>query len=251
MTNLPVIYQLIICGFGMSLFSLIGGIGYTITHDKLNKFMSLFIATASGTLLGGSLFHMMPHAIEKSPNILHTFMLLVLGFTLMYAMELFIHWHHCHKHEQAHSKPQGIMILFADGLHNFLAGLGIGAAFLIDAKLGFTMWLVALLHEIPQEIGDYAILLHSGIDKKRALLLNFISSLTFPLAMFLVYGLNTQIDMSFLVPVAAGNFIYIAASDLIPEVKEHPKLLQALWHLLAFLGGLSLLIIPALMDVHH
>jgi zinc and cadmium transporter len=113
------------------------------------------------------------------------------------------------------------------------------------------MWLVALLHEIPQEIGDFSILINSGLEKKKALVLNFLSSLTFLLGMLLVFGLDTQIDISFLIPIAAGNFIYIAASDLIPEIKEHPKISQAGYHLLALSFGLILLLLPYLFKHHH
>lgn len=235
----------------MSLFSVIGAFTYAINQNKLNRFLSLFVAMASGTLLGGAFFHMIPHGLEVFGNKLHFSIFVILGFFVMYALELFVQWHHCQKHQQQQAKPQGLMILVADGLHNFIGGLGIGAAFLVDSKLGIQMWVVALFHEIPQEIGDLAILLDSGFKRKAALILNFISSLTFPLAMLLVYGLRTEIDSSFLIPIAAGNFIYIAASDLIPEVKEHPKLSQAMGHLLAFTIGLILLYLPYLLGFSH
>jgi zinc and cadmium transporter len=250
MSHLPTIYNIIIFGLLMSIVSLIGLFTVSINEKALNKFLSLFIAMASGTLLGGAFFHMLPHALAKNSHVHEVMVMVIIGFIVMYAFELFVHWHHCSRDQQKHAKPQGVMILLADAIHNLIGGLGIGAAFVESPTLGISMWLVALLHEIPQEIGDFAILLDSGWEKKKALLLNFLSSLTFPLGMLLVYGLNTQIDVSVLIPFAAGNFIYIAASDLIPEIKEHPKIKQAFLHLTSFAIGLGLLLISELFH-HH
>lgn len=181
---------------------------------------------------------MLPHALNNSSQHLRVMLLLVGGFLFIYGFELLVHWHHCNYGQHKHTKPQGIMILIADAIHNFVGGIGIGAGFVVDVNLGISMWFVALLHEIPQEIGDFSILINSEFDKKKALTLNFLSSLTFLMGMLIVFGLNTQIDISFLIPFAAGNFIYIAASDLIPEIKEHPKIIQAGYHLLALTFGL-------------
>lgn len=197
---------------------------------------------------------MIPHALAKQIPSLMVMQMVILGFFIMYGFELLVQWHHCRTEKQSYAKPQGVMILLADAIHNFIGGLGIGAAFVESPALGISMWLVALLHEIPQEIGDFAILLDSGWDKKKALMFNFFSSLTFPLAMLLIYGLNTQINVRGLIPFAAGNFIYIAASDLIPEIKEHPKLKQALLHLFAFAFAfafdLGILLLPEYLH-HH
>jgi zinc and cadmium transporter len=231
----------------MSAVSLIGRVTLFISPKKLYSFLSLFIAVASGTLLGGAFFHMIPHSLKNSIPVTLVMQFVMVGFFVMYAFELIVHWHHCGNEKQNHAKPQGVMILLADATHNLVGGLGIGAGFIESPSLGISMWLIALLHEIPQEIGDFAILLDSGWDKKKALIFNFLSSLTFPLGMLLVYGLNTQIDVSLLIPFAAGNFIYIAASDLIPEIKRHPKIKQAILHLLAFAFGLGLLLLPEII----
>ncbi len=235
----------------MSVISMVGFITISINKKKLEKFLSLFVAMASGTLLGGAFFHMLPHALTQDTNTLRTMVLLLVGFLLMYALELIIHWHHCSSGQRSEAKPQGVMILLADGIHNFIGGIGIGASFVADVKLGISLWLIALLHEIPQEIGDHAILLDSGWEVQRALAFNFVSSLTFLLGMLIVYALNTQLSVHYLIPFAAGNFIYIAASDLIPEVKEHPRLKVALLHLAAFTLGLALLISPKILEHNH
>lgn len=248
MLNWPVINQIILFGLLMSAVSLIGALTITINQKKINRFLSLFIAMASGTLLGGAFFHMIPNSLAKSTSVILVMLFIIIGFFLMYAFELIVHWHHCSQEKQTHAKPQGFMILIADTIHNLIGGLGIGAAFIENTTLGISMWLIALLHEIPQEIGDFSILLDSGWNKKKALIYNFLTSLTFLLGMLIVYGLNTRFDVSLLIPFAAGNFIYIAASDLIPEIKVHPKLSQALLHLLAFALGLGLLLIPEILN---
>lgn len=117
------------------------------------------------------------------------------------------------------------MILIADAIHNFVGGVGVGAGFIVDIKLGASMWFIALLHEIPQEIGDFAILIGSSLEKKKALVLNVLSSLTFLLGMLLVFGLNTQLDISFLILFVVGNFIYIAASlkKLLTHIEKSEK----------------------------
>ena len=192
MSEVALVFQIVFFGFAMSLFSVIGAFTYAINQKRLDRFLSIFIAMASGTLLGGAFFHMVPHGLEVFKNKYNFFALLVAGFFVMYTLELFVQWHHCQKRAQQQAKPQGLMILVADGLHNFIGGLGIGAAFIANPTLGVQMWVVALFHEIPQEIGDFAILLDSGLDRKKALTLNFISSLTFPLAMLLVFPNPSQ-----------------------------------------------------------
>lgn len=123
-----------------------------------------------------------------------------------------------------------------------MGGLAIGGIFLIDILLGVLAWLAAAAHEVPQEFGDYAVLLHSGWRKGSALLFNFVSGLSFLLGGLLAYAVGQRLDVTWLVPFAAGNFIYIGASDLIPEVKGHEKLSVSAIHFAAFLMGLALLL---------
>lgn len=251
MEQFSLVTQLTVFGLVMSLISMLGAFTITMNKEKLDRFMSLFIALASGTLLGGAFFHMIPHAIEEDLSVQTTMILVSAGMLVMYSLELFLHWHHCRGDDKSHMKPYGSLILYADGLHNFLAGIGIGAGFMVDYKLGLSMWFIALIHEIPQEIGDYMVLLNSGWGKKKALAFNFFSALAFPLGMFFVYGLGTKIDIRYLIPFTAGNFIYIAASDLIPEVKAHPKFNAAVLHLTAVTLGFAILLIPVLFGFDH
>jgi len=163
------------------------------------------------------------------------------GFAMFLALEQFLHWHHCHGVGAPCRQPVGTLILVGDGLHNFLGGLAVAGAFLADLRLGLVTWLAAAAHEVPQELGDFAVLLHAGWKPGRALAFNFVSALTFPLAGLLAYFLSFEVDVTFLLPLAAGNFIYIAASDLVPQVNRHPRLRTAATHFACFLAGLLLL----------
>jgi zinc and cadmium transporter len=137
--------------------------------------------------------------------------------------------------------PLTYLVLIGDGLHNFLGGLAVGGAFVADLRLGISAWLAAAAHEIPQELGDFGVLVHGGWAKRQALLFNGLSALTFLVGGVLAWLASRRIDVSFLLPFAAGNFIYIAASDLIPEVRRPSQLPTGLLHLGALLLGMALL----------
>jgi zinc and cadmium transporter len=137
------------------------------------------------------------------------------------------------------------LILLGDGLHNFLGGLAIGGIFIIDIRLGIASWLAAAAHELPQELGDFAVLIHGGWSKRSALLFNFLSGLTFLLGGLIAYILSFQLDVSWLIPFAAGNFIYIGASDLIPEMNKDTRinLKSRAVTVAAFISGIYLLLL--------
>ena len=165
-----------------------------------------------------------------------------LGFTVFFALEQFVHWHHSHGAVGAlEPQPLTYPILIGDGLHNFLGGLSVSAAFIVDVRLGLGAWLAAAAHEIPQELGDFAVLVHGGWSPARALLYNLISASTFLLGGLIAYVASDRIDVVFLLPFAAGNFVYIAASDLVPEVKHNHGALDNAVHLAAFSAGIVLL----------
>ena len=134
------------------------------------------------------------------------------------------------------------LILIGDGLHNFIGGLAIAGIFLVDIRLGIMAWLAAAAHEIPQELGDFGVLIHGGWSKGKALAFNFISALTFLLGGLVAYVTSFNLNVSFLIPFAAGNFIYIGASDLVPEVSKHGELRVNVINLLAFIAGIALML---------
>lgn len=225
----------------MSAFALVGGLGLLLPAAVLRRLTLPLVAFSAGSLLGGALFHMLPAALAGSASPLRSLFWVAGGFALFLALEQFLHWHHCHGSGAPCREPVGTLVLLGDALHNFLGGLAVAGAFLADVRLGLVTWVAAAAHEVPQELGDFGVLLHAGWTPARALRFNFASGLTFPLAGLLAYFLSFEADVGFLLPLAAGNFLYIAASDLVPQVNRHPGLRRALAHFGCFLAGLLVL----------
>ena len=142
------------------------------------------------------------------------------------------------------------MILIGDGLHNLIGGLSVAAAFVMDIRLGIAAWLAAAAHEVPQEMGDFAVLLHSGWSKWKALILNVISATTFLAGGLIAYAVSSRVEIWFLVPYAAGNFIYIGASDLVPEVNKQRDLKGSMVHFLSLASGIALMYVVKLFFGH-
>jgi zinc and cadmium transporter len=233
---------IIVSGIAMSLIALVGSLTLVLKQTTLDKILLPLVAFAAGSLIGGALFHMIPASIHQMGNDISVYLWIVAGFLVFLALEQFLNWHHSHQTEAEKREPLTYLILIADGLHNFIGGLFVAASFLTDLQLGVTAWLVAAAHEVPQELGDFAVLLHGGWRKRSALLYNFLSGLTFLLGGLLVYAASTQIDVVFLIPFAAGNFLYIGAADLIPEIKESRDMRTNVVHYTAFVGGLGILL---------
>lgn len=233
---------IIVSGLLMSAIALTGSLTLLLQKETLHKLMIPLVAFAAGCLIGGAFFHMIPEGLAHSGLSLRFFVWVVLGFSSFFVLEQLLHWHHCHRAEDNKKQPLGYMILVADALHNLLGGLAIGGTFLIDIKLGITAWLAAAAHEIPQELGDFAVLIHSGWSKRNALLFNVLSGLTFLLGGLLAYLFAGQIDIAFLLPLAAGNFLYIGASDLLPEVNKNRSEKSNWIYVLPFFVGILLML---------
>lgn len=242
---------ILIFGLLMSCIALVGSVTLVLKESTLRKVILPLVAFSAGSLLGGALFHMLPASIEHIGNGIAVYVWLMIGFVLFFILEQFLHWHHCHRTPGEHKHPLTYLILIADGIHNLIGGLSVGASFLIDIRLGIAAWIAAAAHEIPQELGDFGILIHGGWKKTHALLFNFLSALTFLLGGIIVYSLSSEINTGFLIPFAAGNFLYIAAADLIPEIKRHESLRVNLIHFLSLVAGLVLLLGLGLLFDHH
>jgi zinc and cadmium transporter len=228
-------------GLLMSAIALVGSATLLLRPATLDRIVMPLVAFAAGSLLGGSFFHMLPAAATQAADLAGVFLWTMLGFALFFALEQFLHWHHCHRADAECRKPLTYLILLGDGLHNFLGGLGVAGVFLIDVRLGITAWLAAAAHEVPQELGDFGVLIHGGWRRGSALLFNFLSGSTFLLGALVTYAASQAIDVGFLVAFAAGNFLYIGASDLVPEVNKHRSVPSSVVHFLAFTAGLALL----------
>lgn len=239
-------------GILMSIISLIGWLTTILSEEKFKAIIYPMVSLSAGTLIGGAVFHMLPSALEKAgDDHIWIFSNFLLGFTILLIFEQFLHWHHCHKAPSEHKEPVSYMLLFSDSVHNFIGGIGMASAFLIDIRLGIITWIAEALHEIPQELGDFGILVHSGWKKTSALLWNFISASTYIVGAMLVYFFSPKLNLAFLTAFTAGNFIYIAAADLIPEFKKEKKLKLSIINLFFFLLGVGILFVSHFIFHHN
>ena len=238
---------LAILGFGflMSLIAVIGGLFVLLPESTLQRWLKPLVAFAAGALLGGAFLYMIPQALSVAGSISSVMLWVIVGFTAFFALDQLLEWHHCHQPPSKHTRPLGPLLLVADGLHNFLGGLAIGAVFMVDVRAGIAAWMAAALHEIPQEIGDFGAIVHAAYSRRRALLLNFLSALTFPLGALIAYFIGQSISVHFLVALGAGNFLYIAGADLIPEVKRANRLRETALRFTFFVLGVALLFAAA------
>jgi zinc and cadmium transporter len=234
-------------GIAMSLLALSGGITLLLPETAFARIVPPLVALAAGTLIGGALLHMLPGAVEAMGNRLEVYIWLLAGFLAFFVLEQFLHWHHCHRPVSRHG-PLGYLILVADAVHNFVGGLAVGGAFLVDLRLGLVTWTVAAAHEVPQELGDFGILVHAGWSKARALAFNFLSAGTFLVGGLAVYALAGTVEVVWLLPFAAGNFLYIATVDLIPTLTGHREGGRKILLTATFTAGLAILLAIALID---
>jgi zinc and cadmium transporter len=211
----------------VSLVSLIGITTLSLKQDFLKRALFLLISLAAGALLGDAFIHLLPEAFEEASDPLTVSLLVLAGILTFFVLEKFLHWHHSHGEdefsaEHARIHPVGHLVLVSDGVHNLVDGLAIGAAFLVSPEVGIATAIAIALHEIPQEIGDFGLLIHAGFSRTKALLLNFASALTAFLGLGLAFWLSSLGDSlaPLIAAFAAGNFIYIALADLVPELQK-------------------------------
>lgn len=233
----------------VSLVSLIGVFTLSMQQAVLGRMLFLLISLAGGALLGDAFIHLIPEAFEHA-NPTTVSLLILAGILSFFILEKFLHWHHSHgddefSPEHARIHPLGHLVIASDGVHNLIDGLAIGAAFLVSPEVGIATAIAIALHEIPQEIGDFGLLIHAGFTRAQALLVNFLSALT----AFVGLGIAFLIaDMSeALIPLiaafAAGNFIYIALSDIVPELHKTKGARNALLQFGTILVGILAMIL--------
>ncbi|MBT4166158.1 ZIP family metal transporter [archaeon] len=218
-----------------------GALLFVVFKKNLNKILILLVSFTTGALLGGAFFHFIPEALGEI-SVINVSLLVVLGFFIFLILERIVHWHHCHDgHCDKH--PFTFLLLYGDALHNFIDGLIIAGSFLISIPFGIITSVLIISHELPQEIGDFGVLVYGGFTKGKALMYNFISQLTAVLGGLLgFFFLQSGEFVVYLLPIAAGGFIYIAVADLIPEIFKEKDLVKVVVNLLGIIAGLLLLI---------
>ncbi len=231
----------------VSLISLIGIFTLGVKTKTFDKILVLLVGFAAGALIGGAFLHLLPEALERCGCDLVFFYTLI-GFTVFFLMERYLYWRHCHEGVcDIHTFTY--LNLIGDGVHNFTDGLIIAAGFVTDLRLGIVTTLAVIFHEVPQEMGDFGILVYGGFSKSKALFFNFICALTAVLGAVIGYILSgiTENFSLFLIPFTAGGFIYIAASDLIPELHKQKDSKRANAAFVAFILGLVFMALAKLV----
>jgi len=225
----------------VNLISLTGIIFIGLKESLIKQLLMVLVGFSSGTLLGSAFLDLLPEAIEVAANTITPFYYVILGIVAFFAMEKFLHWRHCHE-EECPVHMFAYLNLIGDGIHNFIDGMIIAATFLVSFDLGFATTLAVIFHEIPQEIGDFGVLIYGGFSKKKALTYNFISALTAILGAITTYFLAyLQSIEILLVPFAAGGFIYIAATDLMPELHKKSQIKVSIIQFITILLGIGLM----------
>lgn len=237
----------------VSLISFVGILVLLLKDLLLHKILLFLVALSAGALLGDAFFHLIPETISGAglgeEFVMEVFLYLMLGFCVFFVLENFIKWHHHHDTRHPEIKSFSYMIIFSDGLHNFIDGLIIAGSFLAGTQAGIATTLAIILHEIPQEIGDFAVLIYGGFKKAKALLFNFLSGLLGVLGGLAGYFLfrETEKGILFLLAFTAGSFIYISASDLIPQIKEETSIKKSAAYFLTFLSGIAIMFLMKLL----
>ncbi|MBW2981561.1 ZIP family metal transporter [Candidatus Woesearchaeota archaeon] len=233
--------------FLVSLIAFVGAAGLAIKTKILNKILLILVGFSAGALMGGAFIHLIPEAIEGT-SLSVVFLWVLIGFSLFFLIERVLKWHHCHKGKcDVHTLGQ--MNLIGDGVHNFIDGLIIAAAFLVNIPFGVVTTIAIISHEVPQEIGDFGVLVYGGFSKIKALIYNFLSALVAVIGAVAGYFLSALTNgfTSLLIPFAAGGFIYIAGSDLIPELHKERDLKKSILSYGFFIIGIIFMFIVKLI----
>jgi zinc and cadmium transporter len=226
----------------ISLISFVGAVTLVLNKTLLHKSIFILVSLAVGALLGDVFIHIIPEAYEAIGNSTFVSLAIIAGIIMFFILEKALHWHHhTAEHAEEHEHPIGRLLLVSDGVHNFIDGLIIAAGYMVSIEVGIATTIAVILHEIPQEIGNFGVLLHAGYSKTKALWFNFLSALTAiaGAGVALLLGNITEQFAMWLLPVAAGGFIYVALSDLIPELHKSNRGGQSIVQVIAIIIGVA------------
>ena len=231
----------------VSFVSFVGVFSLSLKDKFLKKILLVLVSLSAGTLFGSAFLHLLPETIEKNGFGLDVSLAILAGILVFFILEKFIHLHHHHLMPNKKIKKEGTihiapLNLIADGMHNFLDGLIIAGSYLVSIPAGIATTIAVILHEVPQEIADFGVLMYAGLSRMKALLLNFLSAAVAILGAIvgLVVGSGSEEFILSLLPFAAGGFIYIAGSNLIPELHKEYNLKDSFLHLFALVLGIGI-----------
>lgn len=236
----------------VSLISLVGILFLVTSEKRLRRTLFVLVALATGAIFGDVIIHILPEIFAETEQPVLASFFLLLGIIVFFVLEKFLHWTHrheldgyeCPEHQHYQSKKVvGHLALASDGLHNLIDGVIIAIGYLASFPIGLATTAAVILHEIPQEIGDFAILIHAGFRRGQALLFNLLSaSLAIVGAVVTLFlGERIGVTATVLLPIAAGGFLYLAGSDLVPELHKTSDPKKTLLQLAAMLSGIALM----------
>lgn len=231
----------------VSLISLVGVFTLSMSPDRLRRIVFILVALAAGALFGDALIHLLPEIYATAQYPILASLLILLGIVIFLILEKILRWHHHHhinEGDEHATLPLGYLNLISDAFHNLLDGLVIGVSYLISPAVGLATTIAVIFHEIPQEIGDFGILIHAGFTRGRALFLNLLSALLAVVGVIVALLIGSRIELfnQVLLPLAAGGFLYIAGSDLVPEIHKTPDPRRSLLQIGAFIFGILLMV---------
>ena len=243
----------------VSLVSLVGLLSISTNILQKHKLLLFLVSLSAGTLFGSVFFHLLTEALEEKGYTFFTASIVLAGILTFFVLEKIIHWHHCHSHffqdkKHTHSKEHPTnkknkesiawLNLMGDGLHNFMDGLVIAGSYLVNIPTGIATTLAVIIHEIPQEFADFGVLIYSGFSIRKALFLNFISALISVIGAVIgiFFASKSPFFFSLILPFAAGGFIYIAGSNLIPELHKDCTAKESFLHFIALVLGIAIML---------
>jgi zinc and cadmium transporter len=235
----------------VSLLSLLGIAFVSVSEERLKKIIFVMVSLAVGSLFGDAFIHLLPQAFAKFEAKVEASLYLLAGIFAFFILEKFLLWRHQHTLEANNPvRPVGYMNLLADGVHNFIDGMIIGASYLVSLPVGVATTTAVIFHEIPHELGNFFVLLYAGFSKARAIFFNFISALFAILGTIVALLVSSRVEhfSSLMLPLAAGGFIYIAGSDLVPELNKESDLLKSVIQLIAIAVGVGLMLLVAMVE---
>lgn len=234
---------------GVSLLSLVGILFFLAEEHAVRRMLLTLVSFSTGALLGDVFLHMLPEMSAGTGIALWQSLTILLGMLFTFTIEKVIRWRHCHEmpeedghdHAHHHVHPVGILSVIGESVHNMIDGVVIAVSFLASVPTGIATTLAVTFHEIPHEIGNYAVLLHSGFSRSKALFFNLLSASGAIVGTLLVLFLSSSFTVvsHALLPFAAGNLLYIAGADLIPELHKETRLGEGFLHLIAMIFGMS------------